>query len=91
MFLYPLVGLSVLLFLTILAGLFFGGKKSPSIIKVRPTPTPLIIEKTHTPPPSGDAVSQIETKLLDLKRQIDDLDVKQSRLQPPSVDFKISF
>lgn len=77
-----------LIFLIILIGMIFGGKGAGTQTNAGPTPVPQISQEAT---PSGDTLSQYEQKLTDLKSQINNLDVKQSRLQPPSLDFKISF
>lgn len=87
---YPIAGMFGLMFLIIILGLLFGNRK-PMVVRPTPTPTPITSEVIESPTPKGDALSVIEQKLLDLKSQIDSLDIKQSRLQPPSMDFKISF
>jgi hypothetical protein len=88
---YPIsISLGLVLFI-ILVGLIFGGKKSPSAPKNVPSPTPAFVESTNPPEVGLDALSQIERSLTDIKNQIINLDVKQSRLQPPTLDFKIKF
>jgi hypothetical protein len=82
------VGLMVLI---ILVGLLFGGKKTARTIKMTPSPTPAFIQNTSAPSTGADTLSQIEQKLTDLKNQIINLDVKQSRLQPPAINFNIKF
>lgn len=89
---YSIVGMFGLMFLIVILGLLFGGaSKQTSPTKILSTPTPFINQALQTPTPSGDELSQTEQRLFDLKTQMDTLDVKQSRLQPPEVDFKISF
>ena len=86
------VSISVgLLFLVILIGLIFGGKKRTQVVKNTPSPTPTFSGTTNPDTTGEDALSQIEQRLNDLKNQITNLDAKQSRLQPPTLDFKIKF
>ena len=86
---WPVVISFGLIMLTILAGLVFGGKNGKSIIN-RPTPTPES-KSTPAPSPEGDAITNIENKLKNLKEQIDGLDPRQSRLQFPAINFSIRF
>lgn len=79
-----------LLMLTIIAGLLFGGKGVLPVANVIPSPTPLT-QEAPVPTPPGDILTQIERSLTDLKAQIGNLDVKQSRLQPPVLNFNIKF
>ncbi len=84
---WPVTIVSGLLFLTILLGLLFGsGDKGQSIAKKISTPTPVSQENV-------DQKSQgsTETKLEQLKDQINAFDVNQQRLQPPAIDFEVSF
>jgi hypothetical protein len=88
---YPVsISLGLVLFI-IFIGLIFGGKKSPSVPKSTPSPTPPFVQSTDSPDVGLDTLSQIERSLTDIKNQIINLDVKQSRLQPPALDFKIKF
>lgn len=57
-----------------------------------PTPTPEenIINPQNQSTVSGElAPNQI--KLIDLKKQISELDIEQNRLKPPAINFKINF
>jgi len=76
-----------ILFLTILVGLLFGSRNNGQTApKKSPTPTPQVQE--NAPEMSRGST---ETKLNQLKNQINGLDFSQSRLKPPSIDFKVSF
>lgn len=88
---YAITGLFGLMFLIIILGLLFGKRGNTPVVTTRPTPTPLITQSQATPTPSGDVLSQIEQKLFNLKTQMDSFDTRQSRLQPPPLDFKIEF
>jgi hypothetical protein len=80
-----------LLFFVILIGLIFGGKKTSPTVITKPSPSPTSVQSSSVPGVGTDALSQIEQKLIDIKNQIIELDVKQSRLQPPTLNFKIEF
>lgn len=84
------ISLGLIVFM-ILIGLIFGKRKAAPVATPKPTPTPITTQSTSAPSVGTDALSQIEQKLLDIGRQINDLDVKQSRLQPPTLNFKIEF
>lgn len=88
---YAITVLFGLMFLIIILGLLFGKRGNTPTVATRPTPTPLITQNQASPTPGGDVLSQIEQKLFDIKTQMDSFDVKQSRLQPPPLDFKIEF
>ena len=87
---YPLAVAFGLILLTIIVGLIFGGARKATT-GTTTTPTPFVSQISPTPSPSGDVLSQMGQKLFDIKTQINTLDVKQSRLQPPTINFKISF
>lgn len=78
------------IFLVIILGLIFGGGSAKPAPKKSPTPTP-VVQKTPEASESGDVISINERKLNALKNQIKTLDVNQSRLQLPPIDFEISF
>lgn len=77
-----------LLFLVIILGLLFGTRTSAVPARVTPTP---FIENIPTASPSGDILTVTGNQLLDLSNQINSLDLKQSRLAPPTINYNISF
>jgi len=79
-----------LILLIIIAGLLFGKRNiiNNTINKVA-TPTPQI--QATSQPVINDQYSPIEQNLNDLKNQITNLDVKQSQLQPPTVNYNVKF
>jgi hypothetical protein len=86
---WPVTIAFVLIFMVIVVGLLFGSKTGIQIAKKSPTPTPIV---AATPQPEAqDLLSILERKLNDLKFQIANLDVNQKRLQPPVINFKVSF
>lgn len=87
---FPIVIAFGLIFLTILLGLIFGGKKATAP-RSTPTPTPFVSQNQPTASPSGDILSQMGQELSDIKTQINAFDVRQGRLQPQAIDFKTSF
>ncbi len=76
------------LLLVLIAGMLFGTRNG--IIKtMAPTPTP---QASKTPEAeSTDPLTVINSRLVKLGIQIKELDIRQSRLSPPSVDFDIRF
>jgi len=80
-----------LIILFIVVGLILGSKKASQVVRIKPSPTPSFTGSANTATPSTDALSQIEQKLIDIKYQINALDVKQSRLAPPTLNFNIKF
>jgi hypothetical protein len=85
---WPVTGAFGLVFLVIILGLIFGSKQPGA--SSRPTPTP-VVETTPEASPSGDVLTQTAGQLKDLNNQINSLDLKQSRLTPPSINYNISF
>ena len=79
-----------LILLVIILGVLFG-KKGPTqnVVKLA-TPTP-IVRSTPQASSSGNVIIDSQNKLNDLKNQINNLDVNQSRLTPPTLNFNISF
>ncbi|HTK03939.1 MAG TPA: hypothetical protein VL401_04220 [Alphaproteobacteria bacterium] len=75
-----------LIFFIILLGLLFGNKTRPiSEIKNTPSATPAFqLPDSSSKDPNSDP-------LQDLKKKINDFDVKQSRLTPPTINFDIQF
>lgn len=92
MIFWPITISFSLMFLIIILGLLFGTKGTPQpVVIAKKTPVPVKIQPTPEASPSGDILSVTEVKLNDLNTQINNLDPRQSRLQPPSIDFKINF
>lgn len=87
---WPITIAFSLVFLILIAGLLFGNKsKVTNSVKNTPSPTPQ--NQNEVPEKNDNPLSQIETKLNNLKTQINAFDVKQSRLQPPPLNFDIRF
>lgn len=87
---WPVVGFFGLVFLIIILGNLFGGKRTSVNILTSPSPSP-IVQPTPVPTQSSDVLTNSSSKLGDLKTQIENLDVKQIRLQPPTLYFNIKF
>ncbi len=85
---WTITSLFGILFLVLILGLLFGKRsKTETTIKASPTP-----QSTTQPITQGDGpLFQIDQKLKDLKTQITNLDVKQSRLRAPTVNFDVKF
>lgn len=82
------VSLGIIVIIVIL-GLLFGKRGIMSGISSAPTPTPFVL---ITPPPAiPNSLSTSPDKLNQLKDQIEELDVKQDRLQPPPLNFNVGF
>jgi hypothetical protein len=83
-------GIFGLLILTLIIGLIFGnnGVKNTPVSKL-PTPIPTV----QITPIVGDVdtLTGIENNLKTLNNQIDTLDVNQSRLKPPTLNFDVKF
>jgi hypothetical protein len=82
-----IIGLYVLV---LVMGQVFKVKNSLTNPTASPSPTPETQNIQETPVP-GDPLGENEIKLQELKNKIDSLDLWQNRLQPPVVNFKISF
>lgn len=78
-----------LILVVIILGLIFGKRKvgNGSNLKSTPLQNQNNIEPTATP----DQLSQIQINLVKIKDEIISLDVNQAFLQPPAIDYKISF
>jgi hypothetical protein len=87
----PVTIASGLIILVILIGLIFGGRRSSQPSKNLPSPTPASSGATPVPTGAANTLSQIEQKLTDDKNQINAIDVKESRLLPPTLNFNIKF
>jgi hypothetical protein len=75
--------------LVVVLGLIFG-KRAKVPAPTAKTPSPSINTQSPIPSP-GDTLGQNEVKLKNLKEDITNFDINQSRLSPPVIDFKISF
>lgn len=88
------VSIAIGLFLLVLiAGLLFGkkgGSTNPTPVKKLPTPTPFVRPTPNDSIKSGP-LFEAQQKLDDLENQIKNFDVKQTRLQPPTINFEIRF
>lgn len=78
------------LFLVILLGLIFGKRNASQIVSKTPVPSP-VVQNTPVSSASGDILTDTQIKLNDLKKQVNTLDVRSSRLKPPILDFDIKF
>jgi hypothetical protein len=77
-----------LLLLVVILGLLFGTEAPPSL----PTPSPTVfVVSTPEASPSGDILSVTERQLRDLRNQINSLDLNQSHLAPPQINYDIKF
>jgi len=72
----------------------FGGKRLPSVVSL-PTPSPAI-----TPTPtlgnyslyaSDSAILKIEEELKEIETELDFTDLKETKLNPPPLDWEIKF
>ena len=81
-----------LIFIVLIAGLIFGAKGTPSVQTTfkMPSSTP-VTEIKPTSSPSAGPLTDIHTNLNNIDSTISDLDLKQSRLQPPQVDYNVNF
>jgi hypothetical protein len=79
-----------LIFLILILGLLFGKRNVAQVALETPKPTPTA-QNTSQATTSRDILSESQIKLNSLKNEINNLDIKQSRLQPPSLDFDIKF
>ena len=86
---WPVVGSLILFLLVLVAGLLFGNRNQ-TVKPGTPTPTPEV-SMTPAPTESGDILTTINVKLIQLDTKIKELDVRQSRLSPPAVNFNIKF
>jgi len=89
MIFWPITIVFGLLFLTIILGLLFG-TKAPPVVQKTTKPTPVVIVAPNETP-STDTLSDVQTKLSDFKSQINSLDVRQSTIKPPTINFDIKF
>jgi hypothetical protein len=87
---WPIVIATGLILLLTLAGLLFGTRGSNQNTKKTPTPSPFV-QSTPQASASGNILIDSQSKLNDLKNQINALDVKQSRLKLPTLNFDIKF
>lgn len=77
------------IFLVLIIGLLFG-TAAPTRVQKTPKPTPVA---TGTPQPqqTSDILSQTVARLETLKAIISGLDLRQSRIKPPTINFDIRF
>lgn len=80
---------SGLLLLVVILGLLFGKTKNNQAVAI-PTATPYIL-MTPEATASGDILTDTKNKLIDLRKKINDLDVGQSRLSAPNMEFDVRF
>jgi flagellar biosynthesis/type III secretory pathway M-ring protein FliF/YscJ len=84
-----LVSLFSLILLIIIIGTIFKlmGGKTPTPVQ-QETPTPQGIETLEE---KKEPLDLAKEELVDLEKQLQDFDINQKRLQPPSINFKIEF
>lgn len=84
-----LVSLFSLILLIIIIGTIFKlmGGKAPTLVQEE-TPTP---QSIGIPEEKKEFLDLAKEELIGLEKQIQDFDINQKRLQPPSINFKIDF
>lgn len=87
---WPVAAAFSLILFVIIIGLLFGKRNAQTPTVKLPTPSP-IIQSTPMATSSGNILIDSQNKLNDLKNQINNLDVSESRLQPPTLNFDIKF
>lgn len=90
MIFWPVTIVFGLLFLVIVLGLLFGSPSTPAPAKPTPSPIPFV-QATPIPCTGTDVLCVTGNKLKDLKNQINSLDLKQSHLAPPQINYDINF
>ena len=79
-----------LVFLVLILGLIFGKRTVSQPVTKTPSPSPTTIA-TPEATTSGGILLDSKNKLKTYKDQIKSIDVKESRLQPPVIDFNIKY
>jgi hypothetical protein len=79
-----------IVFLIIISGSIYKNRRTVVIPTSKPTSTPFIMP-TPTIIISEDFLSVFQEKLNKLKTQLDELDINQKRLQPPTLNFDVKF
>ncbi len=87
---WPVTVFFAVCLLIIVLGLLFGGKRKQPAVTPTPSPTPFV-EVTPMPSPGIGVLKDSGDELIKLKNQIENLDVKQNRLQPPRVNYNVKF
>jgi|GEM_PF-5576605 len=82
------VGSVGLILFTLIMGLVFG-IKTP-LLAPKNSPSPLV-QSTPEASPSGDILTVTAGRLRELKLEINSIDVAQSRLKPPVINYDIKF
>lgn len=86
----PIFAAFALILLTIIAGTIFGSKTNkPSNIEIGPTKSPYATPISQNQ--ATGSASVFENRLKDIGSDIERLDVKQSKIKPPIIDFDIKF
>lgn len=85
---FPVTIASAILVVVLIIGLVFGTNKA-QIDRSSPQPNPASLNIVEQTPASS--LSKIQIELVRLKDQIQTLDVKQSRLSPPVINYEIRF
>lgn len=87
---WPVTIVFGILFLVIILGLLFGSPNAPVQVVKRATPSPFV-QPTPAPCSPTDQLCLTGNQLKDLKNQINSVDLRQSRLSPPQIDYDIKF
>lgn len=79
-----------LVLLIVILGTLFGNKSNGTVSNPRPTKVPFVLPSPNATP-SIEVLYNSQQKIYSLKKQIEELDVRQNRLQPPDINFDIKF
>lgn len=90
MIFWPVTIVFGLMFLIIILGLLFGSAGQTPVPKPKITPVPFV-QATPSPCATSDTLCITGNRLQDINSQIKALDLKQSRLSPPQINYEISF
>ncbi|MFH1840843.1 MAG: hypothetical protein ABH807_01675 [Candidatus Shapirobacteria bacterium] len=87
------LGFAALFVILLVLALIFGSKRKPA--NVAPTPTPKVIPTEEISRPSlyatDAAILEIESRIKDIDQKLQEVDLKETALNPPVLDFEIKF
>lgn len=87
---WPVTIFFMLILIIVILGVLFGGNAVPQPLVTKPSSSPFIIPRPTFRPATG-VLGESAEKLIKSREFLDNLDVFQNRLKPPTLNYEVRF